>query len=555
MAIPINMRSLTCVEYPGRVKNVDKMLETLGGEENVSKAACDSSRRLDLRFRPGDPYCRPVYGDRFPTSSLLLRVTRRRRVRKNRTKGSDEDAAPGSSSTVTKETPAPSAVTMETPAPSTVTMETQAPSTSASTTSPPEEERVTYNTEVLGIVDTTYRFQAMADFQYLPLHRTPDGRTVQLYDQLLLGGLEGGDFYQKDVPLFVPPATFSRIDTPQNYHYKKDPTHNFKNPMKALSSSNLIGVARARRPHNAIFVNFEELHVPTKPLDGAVVHMDKYNLHGELEELTKLFQERPIWSRNALQVRSGIRLMRLKLLLPLCGYYAVTGPWRSLWVKFGYDPRKDPTAKQYQLLDFRVRQKPEAKGLLVKAKRSTFNYTLPTMTHKPQPQVVMMKDFADSPGAGSSGEGERQDGRTKEDLEKESTYLFRPGMLPAYRQMFYQLCDLHDPRIQALVHENDGKETTCMEKDGWCLPNTKAKLRDIISAEVSKISKMKHKDKKGRGVRSGAGPDVRGEEEEEDDDDNDEDDDDDMSDSEVDPDQQVAQDSDNEMETEMLEFL
>ncbi|XP_066295708.1 general transcription factor 3C polypeptide 5-like [Branchiostoma lanceolatum] len=87
MAIPINMKSLTCVEYPGRVKNVDKMLETLGGEENVSKAALDSSRRLDLRFRPADPYCRPVYGDRFPTSSLLLRVRRTTRVRKNRTKG------------------------------------------------------------------------------------------------------------------------------------------------------------------------------------------------------------------------------------------------------------------------------------------------------------------------------------------------------------------------------------------------------------------------------------------------------------------------------------
>ncbi|CAH1272644.1 Hypp4906 [Branchiostoma lanceolatum] len=433
-------------------------------------------------------------------------------------------------------------------------METPAPSTSSSSeTSPPEEERVTYNTEVLGIVDTTYRFQALADFQYLPLHRTPDGRTVQLYDQLLLEGLEGGGFYQKDVPLFVPPATFSRIDTPQNYHYRRDPAHNYKNPMKTLSSSNLIGVARARRPHSAIFFNFEELQVPTKPSGGAVDHMDKHNLHAELAELKKLFKERPIWSRNALQVRSGIRLLRLKLLLPLCGYYAVTGPWRSLWVKFGYDPRKDPTAKQYQLLDFRVRQGPDNKRLAVKAKRSTFNYTLPTMTHKPQPQVVQMKGVAGSPGAGSSGEGERQDGRTKEDIEKEATYVFRPGILPAYRQMFYQLCDLHDPRLQALVHENDGRETSCAEKDGWCLPNTKAKLRDIISSEVSKLSNIIHRDKKARRVSSGAGPDAR--EEEEEDDDDEEDDDEDMSDSEVDPDQQVAQDSDNEMETEMLEFL
>ena len=33
----------------------------------------------------------------------------------------------------------------------------------------------------------------------------------------------------------------------------------------------------------------------------------------------------------------------------------VTGPWRSLWVRLGYDPRKIPEAKKYQVLDFRIR--------------------------------------------------------------------------------------------------------------------------------------------------------------------------------------------------------
>lgn len=33
----------------------------------------------------------------------------------------------------------------------------------------------------------------------------------------------------------------------------------------------------------------------------------------------------------------------------------VTGPWRSLWVRLGYDPRKMPDSKKYQLLDFRIR--------------------------------------------------------------------------------------------------------------------------------------------------------------------------------------------------------
>lgn len=33
----------------------------------------------------------------------------------------------------------------------------------------------------------------------------------------------------------------------------------------------------------------------------------------------------------------------------------ITGPWRSLWIRFGYDPRRHPEAKIYQVLDFRIR--------------------------------------------------------------------------------------------------------------------------------------------------------------------------------------------------------
>lgn len=33
----------------------------------------------------------------------------------------------------------------------------------------------------------------------------------------------------------------------------------------------------------------------------------------------------------------------------------ITGPWRSLWIRYGYDPRKHPEAKMYQVLDFRIR--------------------------------------------------------------------------------------------------------------------------------------------------------------------------------------------------------
>jgi general transcription factor 3C polypeptide 5 (transcription factor C subunit 1) len=73
----------------------------------------------------------------------------------------------------------------------------------------------------------------------------------------------------------------------------------------------------------------------------------------------QLFEERPIWSKNGIRSQPGIQLAQdqLKHILPFVGYFWVTGPWRALWARFGYDPRRDPTAKVYQLVDYRVRQR------------------------------------------------------------------------------------------------------------------------------------------------------------------------------------------------------
>lgn len=46
------------------------------------------------------------------------------------------------------------------------------------------------------------------------------------------------------------------------------PREGYNNP--AISGENLIGLSRARRPHNAIFVNFEGDEVPERPMEAAV---------------------------------------------------------------------------------------------------------------------------------------------------------------------------------------------------------------------------------------------------------------------------------------------
>ena len=65
--------------------------------------------------------------------------------------------------------------------------------------------------------------------------------------------------------------------------------------------------------------------------------------------------DRPIWSKNAIHAITRIASDRLKFILPALAYYYTTGPWRNQWVRFGYDPRKEPEAGMYQTLDYRVR--------------------------------------------------------------------------------------------------------------------------------------------------------------------------------------------------------
>lgn len=312
-AVPVDLRreqSLVCVEYPGGVRDVVKVLQTLGGEEGVSRIYTDPTKRLELYFRPKDPYCHPVCANRFSTSSLLLRIRKKTWWQKG-------------------------------------LLEAKA------------HPKVTFDMEILGIVSTIFKFQGMSDFQYLAIHTEAGGKQLSMYRKVLMLKPEKESFFHQELPLYIPPPIFSRLDTPVDYFYRPETQHRegYNNP--PISGENLIGLSRARRPHNAIFVNFEDTEVPMQPLEAAVQTWKKActNLIDREveEELRKLFEIRPIWSRNAVKANISVHPDKLKVLLPFMAYYMITGPWRSLWIRFGYDPRKHPEAKIYQVLDFRIR--------------------------------------------------------------------------------------------------------------------------------------------------------------------------------------------------------
>uniref|UniRef100_UPI0037E9C1E1 general transcription factor 3C polypeptide 5 n=1 Tax=Semicossyphus pulcher TaxID=241346 RepID=UPI0037E9C1E1 len=497
-SVELQDKKLVCVEYPAMVTSADKMLETLGGEQTVTKTFNHPNRRLELRYRPQDPFCHSLCGNRFPSSNLLLRV--RRRVRKKDPKDAE------------------------------------------------------IHMDVVGVIGTTYKFQGMADFQCLAVH-SEDGNNVSLYDKIILRKSENQEFFEKPMPYFLPPAIFSRLDSPVDYYYRPDICQN----QVPINKSNFIGLNRARRPHNAIFVSFTDPTIPTESLEAARLNWTrvcvKENDKQTEEHLKKMFESRPIWSRNAVKANINIHPEKLKLLLPICAYYMVTGPWRSLWVRLGYDPRKCKEAKKYQLLDFRIRCSTKhgysLSDMPVKAKRSALNYSLPITFNKAGPQVASVMELPAQEGPSTS-----QNPAPISYQLKESSYIFREGMLPPHRQMFYQLCDLNVESIKQVI-DKKGPDLVCDERDGWCVPGTTDRLRDMISAMIKKIIRAqkpslpeftKKRRRVGLNLRSS---DVDKEEEVQDDENKDDDDEEDDDDDEFQP----SEGSENEMETEMLDYI
>lgn len=446
---------LVCIEYPGLVHNVDNAVATLGGLATIGQVVAEPNRRLELRYRPGDVYCKPACGERHHGSAFLLKV-RRMKLKKGRE---------GQGKPETK---------ME--------------------------------CKVEGTVEVSYRFTNLCDFQYLPmarnltdgegtneavnLNKTNDENVpeapshLSIYDEVYFKRLVGSSWLETPAPLFIPPAAFSRMDLPQDYQYRREAAAASE---KAVATPhNIIGRTRQRRSHHAIFVTFDVEQVPTKPRDVALNQLKLKFIDNERFQLVKeKFSERPAWSKNALNAITRISAERLKFMLPALAYYFTTGPWRNQWIRFGYDPRKDSESAKYQTLDYRVRLQGGARHK-VTAKRSYANYLLPYKAinwSKPRTSVINKTSF---PGAEQMiGEDVEEGEKEKEEHEKLiDVYLFREGRIPPYRQMFYQYGDLQLEIVQSMLAACP-MSAKCDEKSGWFPAGTEDKLREILTQNIN----------------------------------------------------------------------
>ncbi|KAF7301453.1 hypothetical protein MIND_00710600 [Mycena indigotica] len=445
MAIPAPEKPLPTtpyysVEYPGYVQSssVPIAIKNLGGQAALDTAfkrtasKAEAQTILELNLRPGNPFSHPIMGEVVPTTNLVLKVVKRKRKNRMQVDG---------------------------------------------------EQLGEYTAEVIGTTSKTVRFRSMADFQYQPDMNDPVSKLRVAMDNLDVDAIrsyvvppEKADYtvpiseptsidvnidpaltgapnsappdsqpMRSNLRLFPPPL-FSRQGYPQSYNFKANPASietSIINEETGEERKRLINRMRWKG-YGPAAISFSDRTVPEKPLK---LVQDARNQISEAfhQKLLALFEERPIWTRAALfsQITAVEARDALNSKLPLAfvSYVFNDGPWRDTLVKFGYDPRTDPSARFYQRLYFRNANHPIVK---------------PSVTSRRQDRsAANMDNWAIAIENGS-----------ERDLERRKSHIF-DGQTLTKETAAFQLCDIIDPMLKEMIDDEEDLREECDERDGW----------------------------------------------------------------------------------------
>lgn len=371
----------------------------------------NDKKRLELRFTPENNFGKPVFGDEQPTTGLLLRIKLPRRS---------------------------------------LTQTLDVPSS---------------NVEIVAAVETSYKFTGLCDFQLLPIVKREDGRVDMVYNDMIPTYKDSHSWLTENpgVPYFLPPLLFSRLDSVQHKIFKPTVTTE-----KGMIAPRIF--QRKKRSKYNIIAPFNLHDALPERMNPAAAEMLKVKFISpdEFNAVKKTLDDRPMSSRTALCFHSKVPLIRVKIILPTLAFFFNSGPWRGLWCRFGYDPRKHFDSRHYQVLDYRLRNQVGARHYVHRKSSHVIGAVNKASVSQRKPNSVVQ--------------------RIKQDEEKDteeviSSPYFEVGKMPEARQINYQYCDIHVPRIQEMLEKLPGPlyGTTCTEKSGWLPPGFEVQCREIMN--------------------------------------------------------------------------
>jgi hypothetical protein len=324
----------------------------------------------------------------------------------------------------------------------------------------PREETVVH---VEGIVDAQWSFDLLADYQLCGAFS--NRRELGLEDDVdtFVDGFSGS----------VLPPVWACLPHPQEYNFG------------SLERNKDIR-SRPRKVEKIKIVLEED--APLKaPEAEAPKSREEIGLLAELEYM--FLEVRPVFGWDVLLLhlwkRSGAKpnVKLVKDLLPRVAYMFSNGPFFRLWVRFGFDVKKDSSARFLQTFVYRASGKPVALEPAVKPiqapLQSRSKKRLSTNVQEQKKDISVEKLV----GVGALKEGGGKFG--EEGLEMLERKLAMQAHIPNWG-LNLQLCDLAFEPVRSLVFKSIPAKACSME-NGWFEESVMVDIREAIVERKSKL--------------------------------------------------------------------
>jgi len=278
--------------------------------------------------------------------------------------------------------------------------------------------------EVVGVVDRVYRFEELADFSCGAAASTGGAGAVA---GAVAGKGESGVPPSTSALMVMAPPSLSQHKQPESYAFQPN-----------------LHPPRPRVRVRSVAPDCAAEQIPAGA-QGACCAQDAAH-HAAVQ---RLLEERPVWSRLALQQRCaalalGVDSNALSRMLSLSAYRFEGGPWGGLWVRAGYDPRTDAAAHAYQAIGFS--------------------------------ELCDEQQFERRQQAAAAKE-EDEDEKEQLELREEHRFEAPPRELSA----MYQLCDLTHERLLSIVAAGAAsRRQSCHPLHGWHSGGTLEQLRSAM---------------------------------------------------------------------------
>jgi general transcription factor 3C polypeptide 5 (transcription factor C subunit 1) len=449
---PIPPRRIVSVEHPGVIKNVNRAIDTLDGNDGIARLLHPpkADTPANLFLRPEDAMSRPLQSISGPSNNVMLKVTVPKWTGRKRKRGSDEPFAYVDPTVETSGPKRPRAKTLQRTL---------------------RDNVGKYQIDPVGRVERTHVFRGIPDFVFSTTSSpfVTKFREYILpfeYEKMKMFDLDKSKGATRNVDL-IPPPSFSHGDVPFHYVYRQNPT-----VKQSIDKSGQVTTVNTQQGTRVLthLVPYDIPIVPSKPHRNSapIPTLDK-TLQETIATLEMLFTERPVWTRRGL--RNSLKTVEqrhcLRHAVAYVGYIFRSGPWRDAIVKFGHDPRTSPDYRTYQTFMFHILPKELE---LSRDGGGGRRHTLP------RPSEAVTESSGNPSNGGIS-----------------TTHLFTGQPPLSLDGKMWMVCDITDPLLTSILFPTNPPSnflrTTCDRVcDGWFGNGTLAKVKTIMRAKIQALA-------------------------------------------------------------------